>query len=97
MPNGHAQREGGLPIRRKEGAIFGRMLVNIHLQMEGAFDLIGCAFEIHHQPILMGVGHGKAVCLREIDDRLVVSLRGSKLLSELSDTQIVPVIGALGI
>lgn len=73
------------------------MLVNIHSHVECLLDLCGGAFETHHQAIDMLLGDGKAVGPGEIDHRLVVLYRGSKLLSELSDAQVVSIIGTVGV
>ena len=74
---GHAQirRHGRLRVRRIKIARLRRVPVGAQRDLKGAFDVRHGARHVQHHAIGGHAGHGQAIRLRKMDDRLIIRFR----------------------
>jgi|HubBroStandDraft_2_1064218.scaffolds.fasta_scaffold181205_1 hypothetical protein len=86
MPELEGQVDGGLAIESEEAPIFGWVLIQVDLYMEGAFDSAHCACHLDVQRIARATGNREAVRLRKLKDSIEVFLAGAEAFREPSFT-----------
>ena len=97
VPERDGQIHLGLSVGRKECAAFSGMLVVVHVDVEGALNVLDRPRYMHVEAIGRAAADREAVRQRPIDHGIVVLLRGTKPLSELRHGEELPVRGAGGI
>ena len=97
VPELEREIDGGLAIGRIEAAVFGRVLIQIHLDVEGFFDGRDGRGEANIHGIARAAGHREAAGFRELDERVIVFLAGAEALGEFFYGDEVVIVDAVAI
>jgi len=97
VPQLEWQVHSGLPVGSEESAVFRRMLVDAHDQMEGLFNARHRPSYIQVHAIAGSANHGKTVRFREVDHGVIILLAGTKPGGELFHREELAIRRAVGI
>lgn len=93
----HFRLHGRLLIRSEVSAIFRRVLVGLHFQLESLFDVANATTHIENQAIGSPSRDREPVRCGEINNLLIVVRCGAKLFRELFNGEELPVLGLAGL
>src|SRR5215471_10876179 len=94
MPERHSKIHGRLAVRRVEGPVFSRMLVNIHRYVKGALNVCDRGIYFDDHPVRRGPSNGHPIVACKADNSVVVTPSRAEHIGELLDTEILSIVRA---